>query len=117
MDGRTLFGVVVRTVGFGLAMFDFLQLVLNLVVFVIAAATQPGEAAAAAAQAGGPSIVVSLAGLLIGLFLIRGADRITDFAYPAPRGPRGGAATPAPKPAAPRTTRAKKADPTDEQQT
>ena len=106
MEGRTLLGALVRLIGFGTALFELVQLVLQLVQLVaiaIVAAKQPGagDAATAAMQQAVMPILIALILAALGLLLLRQGDKVANWAY-ADRTRRGPTPAPAAKPAAKR---------------
>ncbi|HWE47235.1 MAG TPA: hypothetical protein VG407_14525 [Caulobacteraceae bacterium] len=112
MDGRTLLGALVRVIGFGTALFEVVQLVLQLVQLAaigIVAAKQPGagDAASAAMQQAVMPILIALILAALGLLLLRRGDAVANWAY-SERGSRRG---PSPTVAADKTAPAKRAAP------
>jgi hypothetical protein len=84
MDGRSLFGVIVRAVGLGFAVFQVYQL------FEIGRALSGGAVPMTSAVAA--VVMMPVLWLVIGVLIMRRADLIVNFAYPQPKE--------APKPAA-----------------
>jgi hypothetical protein len=97
MDGRTLFGALVRTIGFGMALFEAVQIVLQavqLAAIAIVASRQPGsgDAASAAIQQAAIPLLVSVILCALGLLLVRRGDSIATWAYSERRSRRAAAA-------------------------
>jgi hypothetical protein len=93
MEGRTLLGALVRVIGFGTALFELVQLALQMVqlaAIAILAAKQPGagDAAKAAMQQAIMPILIALILAAVGYLLLRGGDAVANWAY-SPRRGRG----------------------------
>jgi hypothetical protein len=113
MDGRTLLGALIRFLGFGGAVLQSLQVlqsVIGLVGIAMAAAKQPmaQDAAKAAAENALVPLLFSLVLLALSVLILRGGDKIAEWAY-SPRKGRGApsAANTAAKPAAAKRAPAK----------
>ncbi len=107
MEGRTLLGALVRLIGFGTALFELVQLVVQLVQLasigiVVMKQPQAADAAGAAVQQALMPGLLALILFLIGVILLRQGDKVADWAYSPRKGrsPAPAATTTAAKPAA-----------------
>jgi hypothetical protein len=96
MDGRSLFGAIVRTIGLGYVLFQLYTLIQ--IVPALASGRVPMSQEVALA------VIMPVLWMAIGLLIMRRADAVVSFAYPAAKA-AGAAAKPAASKPAPRTKR------------
>lgn len=89
MDGRQLFGAIVRTVGLGFVILQLYQLIQ--IIPALTSGNVPMSQQVAIA------VIMPLLWIAIGLLIMRRGDVIVNFAYPAPRSAAPAARAPAAK--------------------